>query len=838
MPLAPTQIPGLKLWLDAEDAASFAYSSGQLVSSWLDKSPTGYHFAQATPANQPSRNTTRNGRPTVAFDGSRYMLRQVATPFTNVAATIFAVVVETGTHRDYAGYIAATVTTGNDYDQVNGFDLNNGATGGPYNFLADRAGAGGIINGAPPTPFSVHTVTFAPGACTPYRNGVAGTPGAATSGGTPPGLCLGSRWLNAVVTLANGMRGEWAELLIYDRVLSADERKQIEEMLYAKWINPQANQQYLDLADAVFPWEDLKTTGLVVSTPLLPADGVAVTDAAVFSNDHVLSLSDSVAVSDQAFIGFSPPDFSGLKLWLDAARLTPGSLDDWANLAAGGFALTGVGTPSAVVRTGELGINGSPVVRLTASQRRFYSAVNTGIDRDFTFFIVARMYGGSNQRVVGGYNANPNFLIGWHGGDQDVLFMEGWVDGVSGGIPVVVNAVKSYAVDAQTTGFAPRMFLDGTQIRGAGGGATSGWQGYFSINDVFSAQYSNVDIGEVVFYNRKLTDVERQQVEQYLRTKWITPGAALTLNLSDSVTVSDTADLGFQFTQGFTDSVTVSEALGLEVSLTFADGVNTSDELVQPFGAFWEVTADDSVATSDLLGIALGEYIIPCTPDPVVGNFLSGGAVAGTWFACAKKGILGLGAYAPVLDIHNLAASPAGLGLGTNAPLMAWQPPQIVGAGMLLGGVAPGLSFALGAPAAGLRLFGRVPLNVGIEPEIYPAGLLLGGENPVFAGREPPVVSAGLGLGGIVPGFKFTHRLAAPPAGLALGGGPPVQVEQILVITSAPFPIDLLPSPESDQVLLSTGAPVALDLLSATAVPVTLGDVDAVPADLNEVECV
>lgn len=57
------------LWLDADDASTFTYHSGTLVSQWADKSGNGYHATQATSGNAPSRSGTLNGLTTVDFDG-------------------------------------------------------------------------------------------------------------------------------------------------------------------------------------------------------------------------------------------------------------------------------------------------------------------------------------------------------------------------------------------------------------------------------------------------------------------------------------------------------------------------------------------------------------------------------------------------------------------------------------------------------------------------------------------------------------------------------------------------------------------------------------------------
>lgn len=48
----PTQISGLRVWLDASDPNTIS-NPGSFVSTWLDKSGSGFHATQTTSANQP-----------------------------------------------------------------------------------------------------------------------------------------------------------------------------------------------------------------------------------------------------------------------------------------------------------------------------------------------------------------------------------------------------------------------------------------------------------------------------------------------------------------------------------------------------------------------------------------------------------------------------------------------------------------------------------------------------------------------------------------------------------------------------------------------------------------
>jgi hypothetical protein len=85
----PASISNLYLWLDADDASTFTYSSGTVVSQWNDKSANGYNATQATVANQPSRVTSPSTG--VKFDGSNDVLSTTAS-FNGSIFTIFSVI--------------------------------------------------------------------------------------------------------------------------------------------------------------------------------------------------------------------------------------------------------------------------------------------------------------------------------------------------------------------------------------------------------------------------------------------------------------------------------------------------------------------------------------------------------------------------------------------------------------------------------------------------------------------------------------------------------------------------------------------------------------------------
>lgn len=92
----PASLSGLAVWLDADDASTFTFSSGSVVSQWNDKSGNGRHFSQGTVAAQPARTGTIGTRTAVTFDGSDDFLAWSGTTIASQPFTIAMVFVPTG----------------------------------------------------------------------------------------------------------------------------------------------------------------------------------------------------------------------------------------------------------------------------------------------------------------------------------------------------------------------------------------------------------------------------------------------------------------------------------------------------------------------------------------------------------------------------------------------------------------------------------------------------------------------------------------------------------------------------------------------------------------------
>ena len=73
-PFAPDHIPGLVLWLDADDESSVMRDGSNRVSQWSDKSGDGKHAVMANATYQPTYVASAiNGRGAIDFENAKYL---------------------------------------------------------------------------------------------------------------------------------------------------------------------------------------------------------------------------------------------------------------------------------------------------------------------------------------------------------------------------------------------------------------------------------------------------------------------------------------------------------------------------------------------------------------------------------------------------------------------------------------------------------------------------------------------------------------------------------------------------------------------------------------------
>ena len=220
---------------------------------------------------------------------------------------------------------------------------------------------------------------------------------------------------------------------------------------------------------------------------------------------------------------FSPADYTGLCVWIDASQLVGAdgsSVSPWQNLVPGGahgYVPGGAVPPK--LKTNAL--NGRSVVHINALEGRFvWDNGTTGVTVPYTVIFVAAKTDlrVTTARVVGAVYPPQNLLMGYY-----TNFDQAYV-GYFIGTPrtPVAGEWNMYSMDSAGSS---RFWRNGVPLPGGGGGENH-WGGSLVLGGydptvAYDPQSCDADYAELVMYNRKLTDVERVTVENYLRDKWL-----------------------------------------------------------------------------------------------------------------------------------------------------------------------------------------------------------------------------------------------------------------------------------------------------------------------------
>lgn len=239
---SPLSIAGCKLWLDAADQGTISVS-GNAVTQWNDKSGNASHFTQGTGARRPSSGTrTQNGLNVIDFDGTNDSLTTTAAKsafnfLNNTTATIFRV-------------LQQDTTSGTQYVMGNNEGTNNAV--GIFYFTSSTNDQLSCGAGVPSTVYTI-TKTFStaarydtiksdPANATAANRIKVSTNGAAFVGSntgtqTPSGSTSSIDFIlgNDSDGGSIPMNGYFAEIIIYDSILSAGDITAVQDYLAAKW---------------------------------------------------------------------------------------------------------------------------------------------------------------------------------------------------------------------------------------------------------------------------------------------------------------------------------------------------------------------------------------------------------------------------------------------------------------------------------------------------------------------------------------------------------------------------------------------------------------------------
>ena len=185
-----------------------------------------------------------------------------------------------------------------------------------------------------------------------------------------------------------------------------------------------------------------------------------------------------------------------------------------------------VGTP---VMTAGVPQNSRPTVRFTVNEARVRGDWPYPID-DWTVLYTMRWVGQYPGRAFTVCYPPSNLLIGTHTTGQDTMYANGaWLGPNGGGAvpwPTPPGSWKLYEGDSDAGSATVGFYINGTPYgrytAGSGLGFTGGW-GLSGYDPLTTQETLDIEVGELIIYNRRLSDAERLQVEDYLQTKYGLP---------------------------------------------------------------------------------------------------------------------------------------------------------------------------------------------------------------------------------------------------------------------------------------------------------------------------
>jgi len=275
---------------------------------------------------------------------------------------------------------------------------------------------------------------------------------------------------------------QFAELAVWNRVLSESEIKKAEAYMAWKWGlqgELPENHEYANKAT------DLNTiTGGAVLVP---------------------KIKDQLNLVD------------GIKFWFDTSKLTPGTVSELKSNAVSRKPMLLVNNTTDQSRLPVVkmdGLNKLPVLEFNTNQSlRLNKSMKSN---EFTMVFLTRQLGRTNRRFVIG---DGNRLYGYWNGGKDQLFMEGWLCNTPGG-PPSNSEWDIYVIRREANG-KTYMHRNGDSQMVANGGTAAAFDGLFlNTGGCCGGETSDAQFAEIAFWNRALNPDEVKKVEAYVAWKW------------------------------------------------------------------------------------------------------------------------------------------------------------------------------------------------------------------------------------------------------------------------------------------------------------------------------
>lgn len=512
----PSKLTGLTLWLDANDSSTLFGNNNcssspdpannAAIGCWKDKSGNGFNATEAT--NKPDYKTgILNNKPVIRFNGTN----DVLTLSSNITDTVLT-----------AFIVASKASTGSGYRtaiRLNRFQLLGRDTAvNQWGVWEQNA----VLSGQ-----TLNTTAQIMAATQKAFNNVdLATNGASiniTSGTGLPNSSATSH-IGAVSTSSQFMDGDIAEIVIYNRALSTSERAKIEAYLSDKW-NIALASSTTNYCSEGLTWQ--KTADYPEGTCACPTGQVQISslesyDACTY--DTKTSFSGCVTPNTEPTYS-SPPSSAGQVLWLDANDCTTislasgGTVTKWADKSGRGYDVSQSTSGYRPVYTTNV-LNSKPIIRFDGTDDVL---TNTSFMNftNITMIGVGKYNSGDTTQAIAEVSTNTTnrgALLFYETADSKFRSWDGTMDSTVYTETLPVTHIFSGVSDGTNDYY----YVDGSLKQSVASGTLTSTTDRVHIGQLVSATTYAMkgDIGEVLVYDRALTNSERESVESYLASKW------------------------------------------------------------------------------------------------------------------------------------------------------------------------------------------------------------------------------------------------------------------------------------------------------------------------------
>jgi len=580
---------GMALWMRADQGVT---ESAGAVSQWNDLSSNGNNGVQATAARQPVLvNSALNGQPVLRFSGGAANLSIPHNASLNPSQITMIAVAKQNTTSGTALIMSKLANS-----SVNNYALYfvNGTT--PSVIVGSGAGSGPLTMGS----YGVLAASYNLSQMRMWINGTqtSSTPYTAAMGGGTNPLTIGGNG----GTL--GLTGDIAEVMVFNRALSDNERKEIEVYLYQRYAVgalPPTDKPTLPTgapSSTVFSSQQLVTVNIPEGSMVYyTTDGSEPTEGSTQYTGPV-AVNETTTLKFKAFrSGFAPSESlevtyiydsqtgfsrSGLAVWLRADQgvtETSGVISQWRDLSGNennATQATASRRPALVAST----LNSQPVVRFTGSSGTALSiADNPSINpSQITMITVAKQTAAATNALM------LRKLTSASVNHYALYFATATTPSTKIGSATATSSlgIGTYAVFEATYNLNQlKMWLNGTSTATIAytGAMVSGAYPLTVGGDGAGSYGVTGDIAEVLIFNRALTDTERKEVESYLYQRY----AVGSLPVAD-IPALTTASPGLQVFAG-PQTVAINVPAGSKVYYTL-DGSEPTESSTEYTGSF------------------------------------------------------------------------------------------------------------------------------------------------------------------------------------------------------------------------------------------------------------